>query len=214
MSPPRHRRSSTRRTPRDVKDRLIQTRVPERLESVLKDEAQKRRLTVSHLIRNMLEDTFELVDTVVAGAGDLVEDSVVIAEQVAHDAGKIAATVREAAHDAGKIAATVRGAAQDAGKIASNVRDAVRARSPASPSAVEPSSSSDGSTVAAPGTPPPAPLSGLEHVIAWNQVVVNQDVTCAGCGKAVPKGSVAHLGVLQTPAPGPTWLCQACLARL
>jgi hypothetical protein len=175
-----------------VKDRLIQTRVPERLESVLKEEAQKRRLTVSHLIRNMLEDTFELVDTVVAGAGDLANDSVVLAEQVAHDAGKIAATVR--------------GAAQDAGKIATSVRNAVRGRSGAD--APEPSvaKSSD--------VPQPEPKTHLDHIIAWNQVVVNQAVICASCGTTVAKGSVAHLGVSQTPSTTPTWLCAACLARL
>ena len=211
MTPPRHRRSSARRV-QDVKDRLIQTRVPERLESVLKDEAQKRRLTVSHLIRNMLEDTFELVDNVVAGAEELVGDSVVIAEQVAHDAGRIAATVRGAAQDAGKIAATVRGAAQDAGKIATNVRDAVRARAP---SAAGPASEADATPAAAPSEESASPpLEGLEHVIAWNQVVVNQDVTCAGCGARVPKGTVAHLGVVTMPGSPPTWLCQTCLSRL
>src|SRR5438477_12798886 len=93
----RNRRSN------DVKDRRIQTRVPERLESVLKEEAHKQRLTVSHLIRNMLEDTFHLVDTVVAGAGDIAKDSAAIAEQVAHDAGKIAGAVRGAAQDASRI---------------------------------------------------------------------------------------------------------------
>jgi hypothetical protein len=178
-----------------VKDRLIQTRVPERLESVLKEEAQKRRLTVSHFIRNMLEDTFELVDTVVAGAGDLVGDSVVLAEEIAHDAGKIAATVR--------------GAAQDAGKIATSVRDAVRARGVADAPAPDGAKRAESAEPAG-----PTPLTGLEHVIAWNQVVVNQAVKCASCGTAVPKGSVAHLGVSQTPAATPTWLCAACLAQL
>jgi len=91
MTAPRRRRRSGRDR-RDVKDRLVQTRVPERLEHALKAEAQKRRLTVSHLIRNMLEDTFELVDTVVAGATDIAE----IAGQVARDAGKIASNARQA----------------------------------------------------------------------------------------------------------------------
>jgi hypothetical protein len=196
MISPRHRRRSVRRA-RDVKDRLIQTRVPERLESVLKEEAQKRRLTVSHLIRNMLEDTFELVDTVVAGAGGIVGDSVVLVEEIAHDAGKIAATVRDAAHDAGKLATTVRNAVRPRGVPV-----------PASASA----------STAAPGDVAPrdesAPPSGVEHVIAWNQVVVNQAVECVNCGAAVPKGGVAHLGVSQTPSLTPTWLCPVCLALL
>lgn len=204
MISPRHRRRSVRRA-RDVKDRLIQTRVPERLESVLKEEAQKRRLTVSHLIRNMLEDTFELVDTVVAGAGGIVGDSVVLAEEIAHDAGKIAATVRDAAHDAGKLATSVRNAVRPRG---APVPVAVRAPTPATVAVPVPMANDD--------APPdePAPLSGLEHVIAWNQVVVNQAVECANCGATVPKGSVAHLGVSQTPSVTPTWLCPACLALL
>ena len=177
MAPPRPHRRRSRRS-NDVKDRLIQTRVPERLESMLKDEAQKRRLTVSHLIRNMLEDTFDLVDSVVAGAGDIAKDSAAIAEQVAHDAGRIAATVR--------------GAAQDAGKLASSVKEAVLARS--------------SSTEAA--------LPDLGHILAWNQVVANQPVECAGCRTSIRRGGPAHLGVSQDPTAPPTWLCPGCLSRL
>ena len=106
MSPPRHRRRRKPQSP-DVKDRLIQTRVPGRIESVLKEEAQKRRLTVSHLIRNILEDTFQLVDNVVVGAGDIAKDSAMLAEQVAQDAGKIVATVRDAARDAKRMVGTM-----------------------------------------------------------------------------------------------------------
>jgi predicted DNA binding CopG/RHH family protein len=38
------------------KDRLIQTRVPRQLASTVKEEARRRRLTVSQLIRNVLEE--------------------------------------------------------------------------------------------------------------------------------------------------------------
>src|SRR5437773_3370609 len=91
----RRRRARRRDVDRDVKDRLIQTRVPEKLENALKEEAKKRRLTVSHLIRNMLEDTLDLVDTVATGLDDIARSSAGIAEQVARDAGKIAAVARE-----------------------------------------------------------------------------------------------------------------------
>ena len=43
------------------KDRLIQARVPEKLETTLKDEARRQRTTVSQMIRNILEDSFQLV---------------------------------------------------------------------------------------------------------------------------------------------------------
>src|ERR1043165_6745051 len=91
----RRRRTSRRGTERSVKDRLIQTRVPSELESALKEEAKKRRLTVSHLIRNMLEDTLDIVDTVVTGVDGIARTSAGLAEQVARDAGKIAAVARE-----------------------------------------------------------------------------------------------------------------------
>lgn len=69
------------------KDRIIQARVPEDLETTLKQAAEKRRMSVSHLIRNVLEDTFTLVDNIVA-------DSSALVEQVSRDARRVAATVR------------------------------------------------------------------------------------------------------------------------
>jgi hypothetical protein len=155
-----------------VKDRLIQTRVPERLESVLKEEAQKQRLTVSHLIRNMLEDTLKLVDTVVAGAGGIVEESVDLAENVVRDAGKLASTARAA----------------------------VRSRKDI------------------PGPPVPrdraARLAALDHVLAWNQVVVNRPAHCDGCDRELPRGAAANLGVSQDPTKPPSWLCMDCVQSL
>jgi hypothetical protein len=73
---------------------LIQTRVPRGLESTLKAAAQKQRLSVSHLIRNVLEDTFVLVDNVVAEVDNLVSDSVGLASRVRKDAQQIARAAR------------------------------------------------------------------------------------------------------------------------
>lgn len=44
------------------KDRLIQTRVDRRLKKVMLDEARRRRMSVSNLVRNVLEDAFGLAD--------------------------------------------------------------------------------------------------------------------------------------------------------
>ena len=52
----------------DRKDQLVQTRVPGELSETLREAAKKNRVTVSQLIRNVLEDTFELVDNVVGEA--------------------------------------------------------------------------------------------------------------------------------------------------
>lgn len=96
MSPATRRRAAVRRTGRPRKDRLIQTRVARDLESTLKREAERRRLTVSHLIRNILEDTFQLVDDVVANVDEIVTDSVELARRVGRDARRMAGAVRDA----------------------------------------------------------------------------------------------------------------------
>lgn len=85
----------TRNPPRARKDRLIQTRVPRELESTLKEEAQRRRLTVSHLIRSVLEDAFDLVDGVVADVDEIVHDSARLARNVSRNARRLASPGRE-----------------------------------------------------------------------------------------------------------------------
>jgi hypothetical protein len=71
------------------KDRLIQTRVPKQLETTLKEEARRRRLTVSHLIRNMLEESFQLVDGFVADVDQIVNDSAKLARNVSRGARRV-----------------------------------------------------------------------------------------------------------------------------
>jgi len=68
--------------------------VPRDLEATLKSEARRRRVSVSHLIRNVLEDTFDLVDGVVADVDQLVSDSVNLARNVGENARKLAAPRR------------------------------------------------------------------------------------------------------------------------
>ncbi len=77
------------------KDRLIQARVPRDLEATLKEEAKRRRLSLSHLIRSVLEDTFELVDGVVTDVDQIVSDSVHLARNVRRNARRLASPDRE-----------------------------------------------------------------------------------------------------------------------
>jgi len=72
---------------KERKDQLVQTRVPGELSQTLRDAAKKNRVTVSQLIRNVLEDTFDLVDTVVA-------DAVSLGHGVKRDALRIAETAK------------------------------------------------------------------------------------------------------------------------
>ena len=69
------------------KAKLIQTRVDGELDDALRDAAKQRRVTVSQLIRNVLEDTFQLVDGVVS-------DAAALAGNVKRDAKRVAAAAR------------------------------------------------------------------------------------------------------------------------
>lgn len=166
------------------KDRLIQTRVPRDLESTLKREARRRRLTVSHLIRNVLEDTFQLVDDVVANVDEIVTDSVELARRVGRDARRVADVVRDAV-----VAPETDG-------------EATATDAPAeAPADAAPAAGSDAAH--------DAPLP-LDQVYAWNRVVANRPATCARCATELPRGSDAFVG-LSDAANGPRlWLCAAC----
>lgn len=96
------------------KDRVIQTRVPKDLESTLKEAAEQKRMTVSHLIRNVLEDTFHLVDGIVADSSALVEN-------VTRDAKRLAATAR------GELPARPITPAKEGGELAARLLDSVDA---------------------------------------------------------------------------------------
>jgi hypothetical protein len=100
------RRVKRRRGPNkpadERKDYLIQARVPRDLDEVLKQDAKRRRLSVSHLIRNVLQDTYELVDGVIGDVDQIVQDSVKLSGRVTRDAKQIArsaAGLRERATD-------------------------------------------------------------------------------------------------------------------
>jgi hypothetical protein len=81
------RRGRTPLPEKERKDRLIQTRVDEDLDETLRREAKKNRVTVSQLIRNVLEDAFHLMDDLVVGAANL-------GETVRRDARRIAASAK------------------------------------------------------------------------------------------------------------------------
>jgi hypothetical protein len=177
---------------RQRKDRLIQTRVPQNLENTLKDEARKRRLSVSHLIRNVLEDTFNLVDNVVTEVDRVVADSVGMAQTLKRDAQRLAATARgQTAHRANSPEAEPGGTTQDSDP------------EPAGPEPVEPEPSRTSLPSAA----------ALTDVFGFQELVLNRPAECASCGVAIPRGARAFLGMTDKPGPR-LWVCQDCVDGL
>lgn len=195
---------------RPRKDRLIQTRVPQDLESTLKDEARKRRLSVSHLIRNVLEDTFSLVDNVVTEVDRVVTDSVEMAQTLRRDAQRLAATAR------GETAHRIRRDSAARGEHASDV--------PVSTSEVEVSASEVGGVEAsahdAPAESPEerepngAERDALAHVYGFQELVLNRAAECASCRAGIARGARAFLGMSDEPGAPRVWLCQSCLDQI
>ena len=111
------------------KDRLIQTRVDRRLQKTLVDEARNRRMSVSNLVRNILEDAFGLADV-------------------------------------------------DADPVIDEVT--------------------------------PVDTPALDHVIAWNPVVLGRDVECSRCARPIESGQRALIGLSEDPTAPRSWLCSEC----
>jgi hypothetical protein len=168
------------------KDRLVQTRVPRDLESRLKREAKQRRVSVSQFIRNVLEDTFGLVDGVLGSVDDIVTDSREFASQVRREATHVGSAARR--------------------RRAGARRDAQRRRErrtappePADAEAEEPASASD---------------AGLSHVQAWNPVVLNRSIRCSRCGGRMVRGERGYAGLSEAADRPAAWLCNDCIEEL
>jgi hypothetical protein len=70
----------------EPKDKVLHTRIPESLEDAIKDKARRLRIPVSNLVRNVLEQAFQLVE-------EVVDDGL----EIANTARRGAERVREAA---------------------------------------------------------------------------------------------------------------------
>jgi len=174
---------------RQRKDRLIQTRVPQNLESTLKDEARKRRLSVSHLIRNVLEDTFNLVDNVVTEVDRVVTDSVEMAQTLKRDAARLAATARgETSHRQAPLSS------HPPPEVVVSVADAEE----------EPEQDAYEADEDHP----------LKHVYGFQELILNRQAECAKCACVIARGTRAYLGMNDRPDMPRVWVCPDCMESL
>jgi hypothetical protein len=208
----RKRRARARRRESERKDRLIQTRVAEDLEQTLKREAARRRLTVSHLIRNTLEDAFELVEGVSKDVEHLVSGSVELAATVKRDAQRIASIVRGVApsNDQPLHASdaddrrTTRGT-ETKPETAAHAPDADDRRT---------ASASEAKHNSATQAPDADDADALAHIYGWNRVIANLPATCVKCRAGIERGDDACVGLSDQPTKPRAWLCPACAEKL
>ena len=86
---------SQRAERRRRKERVLHTRVSERLDETLRRAADELRVPVSNLVRNVLEDAFVVVETVAENVGELVED---VIEEAGRVRGKFQRRARRHGH--------------------------------------------------------------------------------------------------------------------
>lgn len=113
------------------KDRLVQTRVDRRLDTAIREEARRRRMSVSNLVRGVLEDAFGLADP-------------------------------------------------------------------------------DVDPVLEGGLEAPQEQASLEHVYAWNAVVLGKDARCSRCNASMSAGDSAFIGLSEDAEAARAWLCGDC----
>ena len=66
----------------ELKPRVLHTRIPESLEDAIKTQARRLRIPVSNLVRNVLEQAFQLVE-------EVVDDSMEIAKTARRGAERV-----------------------------------------------------------------------------------------------------------------------------
>jgi hypothetical protein len=103
-APERRRRGRQPLPDGERKDHLVQTRVPEVLDDTLREAARRSRISVSQLVRNVLENTFELVDEVTALGQAAKRDATALGQAVKRDATTLGQAVKR---DAQRVAASV-----------------------------------------------------------------------------------------------------------
>jgi len=164
----------------------LHTRISDDLDEALQDAARRLRVPVSNLVRNVLEDVFDVVEAVTENVGGFVEDVV------------------EEAQDLGR---------RWEGRFRERTAEARARRFHHERS--ERGEREPGHTPPPPPEPP-APESArsdFPDVAAWQPLVMNTVQDCAGCGRTLRRGDDAYLAV-GGARPGPTFLCETCLDGL
>lgn len=183
------------------KEKVLHTRIPVELEQEIKDRAEKLRVPVSNLVRNILEDAFALVQHV----GSNVEQ---VVGQVTRDAERLSAT-----------------AASHATRVAEGLSAATRVPGSVPPKETKPSQQEqDGPAIkspvpavppaeAKPSGPSEATAEARARVFAWQPVTLNILDRCADCGRTMDPGDSAQFGLTGAMSDR-VFICNLCAQKL
>ena len=196
----------------------MHTRISDDLDEALRKAAEDLRVPVSNLVRNLLEDAFDVVESVTGSIGDLVNDVVDEAQGLR---GRFPREWRDQAGDAVRDARErVRHARREASDRTSHARaraEASRESPPWAGSRVEDEEPAAGSSVSGEAEPEQTPtqpeVADFPGIIGWQPFVLNIAQACAGCSRSLARGDQGYLGVSASGRPGTT-LCPQCADAL
>src|SRR5208337_800780 len=199
---------------RGRKERVLHTRISEQLAEDIRRVAEDLRVPVSNLVRNVLEETFSVVESVTDNLGTWLEE---VATEVGPARGPSRQRQRRWARPWAREREEAPPGARD---------DTVWENSRGEPSSITPETSARGE--------PPAGISSVRddetateraapsgagsaearpdfcQVLGWQPLVMNRPQSCSDCGRLLVRGDRASLGL--TPSGVSGWvLCRACM---
>src|SRR5258708_361947 len=175
------------------KDRLVQPRVPEVLDETLREAARKNRVSVSQLIRNVLENTFDLVDNVVTHTTGMTTELKLDAKRIADSArGRTPAKTKA---EGGPSARADRGPSKLTSERGASAR-ATAERGPSVRATAERGPSARATAERGPSARPTAERGNArDQIYAWQDVIINRDASCSRCTRDLAKGERGSIGL-------------------
>jgi len=190
------------------RERVMHTRISRDLDEALRSAAEDLRVPVSNLVRNLLEDAFDVVETVTESIGSLVDDVVGEAQELK---GRFRddwqTPTREAVRQARERVREARGEARERFRQATQRADGEPA--PEADQGVEPPPSAGPDREELPDVE----LPEFPGIMGWQPFVLNTAQDCAGCGRSLTRGGRAYLGISATGRPA-SYLCGDCIDAL
>jgi len=194
----------------------LHTRISEQLAEDIRRVAEDLRVPVSNLVRNVLEETFSVVESVTDNLGTWLED---VATEVGQARGPSQQRQRRWARPWARE--------REGEEAPPGARDETGWENSWNEPSVAPetnvqggppggiSSVRDGGTATERAAPSGAASSAearpdFSQVLGWQPLVMNRPQSCADCGRLLVRGDRASLGLTPSGVSGLV-LCRACM---
>ena len=194
----------------------MHTRISEQLAEDIRRVAEDLRVPVSNLVRNVLEETFSVVESVSENLGTWLEE-------VATEVGQPRASrqrprrwarswARDRADEEAPAGPRDEGSWENPWAEPPAASRASGAESEPTPgeSAVGEGARPAERAVPLGAAPPAGERPDFSHVLGWQPLVMNRPQSCADCGRLLVRGDRASLGLTQSGVSGLV-LCRGCM---